>query len=173
MKVENVKLEKRGIKPSDIVALTFAGILIAIIVFQCISPTLVSGTSMLPTIEDGDYLFMEKVGTPKKNDIIVFNSNYYEDTILIKRVVAEPGDKLIIKDSNIYINDKLIDEPYILEKDFECDNYELVIPEGKYFVMGDNRNNSLDSRAIGLVDKEDIIGTILLRVYPFDKMGNL
>ena len=140
-----------------------------------VSITQVVGNSMSPTLENGEVLILNKAkyrfSEVKRGDIIAFT---YEDTkYLIKRVIGLPGDYVSIKDNKVYINGKYYKENYL--KDIDTPNFELTnlgytkVPENMYFVLGDNRDNSLDSRKIGLVNKTDIIGEIAIRFWPINK----
>lgn len=148
-----------------------------------VQPTIVSGKSMDPTLENKDYLFVNKLAYkaegPKRGDIIVFKtdlidkkSNKKKD--LVKRVIALPGEKIVIKNSKVYINNKYLDESYINDVYTEGD-INIVVPENHIFVMGDNRTDSSDSRDqdIGTISLDDIIGKVAIRIYPFNKIGKI
>lgn len=146
-------------------------ILIGMTISYFIKPTLVSGKSMYPTLDDRDYLILDrisyKLGEPQHKDIVVFHSHLPGERILIKRVIATEGEKIAVKDGKVYVNDKLIEEPYLKGITTPGD-FEGVVPENKMFVMGDNRGNSLDSRRseVGFVSYEDIIGKVWFRLFP-------
>ena len=130
---------------------------------------------MDPTLEDNEILLLKKYDHNfERFDIIVFN---YNGSRLIKRVVGLPGDYVEYKDNKLYINDKRVKEDFIgTEKtnDFKLEELGFdVIPKGHYFVMGDNRNNSTDSRVIGLVKEEDIYGSTNLSLFPLSKIGKI
>lgn len=140
-----------------------------------ITPVQVEGASMDPTLEDNEILLLKKYDHNfERFDIIVFN---YNGSRLIKRVVGLPGDYVEYKDNKLYINDKRVKEDFIgTEKtnDFKLEELGFdVIPKGHYFVMGDNRNNSTDSRVIGLVKEEDIYGSTNLSLFPLSKIGKI
>ena len=90
---------------------------------------------------------------------------------LVKRVIATEGDHIKIENSKVYVNDKLIEEPYI-DDDIMTETIDATVPKGKMFVMGDNRDNSLDSRneMVGFVDEKEVIGKVFVRLFPFDKI---
>lgn len=124
----------------------------------------VVGTSMEPTLNNEQIVVAYKMADLKQGDIVAF---YYNNKILIKRVIALPGDVVDIDEKgNVYVNDELVDEPYITEKSYgECDiTYPYQVPENKIFVMGDNRETSIDSRSseIGCVPEELIVGKIII-----------
>lgn len=151
-------------------------ILLAMILGMSISyfvkPTWVSGESMFPTLQDSDYLLLNRVaykfGKPQHKDIVVFHSQLPGERILIKRVIATEGEKIEVKDGKVYVNDTLIDEESYLHGSITPMNFEGVVPQGKMFVMGDNRWNSLDSRyaQVGFVSVDDVIGKVMFRAFP-------
>lgn len=133
----------------------------------------VYGNSMTPTLQNGEIIFTVKVSEFEPGDIISF---YYNNKILIKRVIARSGEWVNMDaDGNVYVNETLLDEPYLDEKAFGDCNIELPyqVPEGRVFVMGDHRSTSVDSRnsAVGCVAQEQIVGKILFRVWPLEKFG--
>ena len=142
--------------------------------------TEVSGSSMENTLSDGDNLIVDKISyrfqDPERYDIIIFPYKYEEDTYYIKRIIGLPGEHVRIDDSgNIYINEKVLKESYGREviQDPGIARDEITLGEGEYFVLGDNRNNSIDSRwsDVGNVSREDIVGKVVLRIYPFKSFG--
>lgn len=135
----------------------------------------VTGTSMSPTLQEGQVLMASKGHDFKTGDVIAF---YYNNKILVKRVIAMPGDWVnISEDGTVYVNDIAIDEPYLNEKAIGDCNIELPyqVPESKIFVMGDNRSVSLDSRntAIGCVSEEQVVGRITVAIWPLSKIGKI
>ncbi len=131
------------------------------------------GSSMTPTLTDGDILVSFKGTDFKTGDIIAF---YYNNKILVKRVIALPGDWVDIReDGTVLVNNKPIDEPYLTEKAFgDCDiDLPYQVPAAKYFVMGDHRDVSADSRntAVGCVSEEQVVGQIVFRVWPISNFG--
>lgn len=151
-------------------------IVIALLISFLIKPIIVKGSSMYPTLEENDYLIISKqaykIGEPERGDIVVFphEEDYGDDPLYIKRVIALPGDHLEIEDGKVYINGNLQQEDYI-NGNFTVGDIDYVIPEDEIYVMGDNRGNSSDSRAFGTVDIEDVTGEVLVRLYPFNKIG--
>lgn len=144
--------------------------------------TQVSGSSMETTLSDGDNLLVDKItyrfSEPKRFDIIVFPFQYVTDTYYIKRIIGMPGETVQIDyDGNIYINGSLLEESYGREVIQNPGRAAEPITLGKdeYFVMGDNRNNSSDSRdpSVGNIHRKDIIGRAWVRIWPFSKFGVL
>ncbi len=133
----------------------------------------ISGDSMAPTFQNGEIVVLFKNNEFSTGDVIGF---YYQGKILLKRVIAGPGDTVVIdRDGNVYVNEQLLQEDYITEKNLgDCDiEFPYIVPEESYFVMGDKRENSVDSRnsTIGSVPKDQIIGRVFLRVWELDKFG--
>ncbi|MBQ6873591.1 MAG: signal peptidase I [Clostridia bacterium] len=131
------------------------------------------GSSMTPHLADGD-IVVSTVGKQfKQGDIIAF---YYNNKVLIKRVIAKSGDWVnIAENGDVYVNDVLLDEPYVSEKSIgECDvEMPYQVPEGKWFVLGDHRSVSVDSRnaAVGCIGTEQVVGKIMFRVWPLKYIG--
>lgn len=156
-------------------------IILAFVITLFIKPTLVRGDSMLPTLHENDYLIINKigykVGEPKNGDVIVFKSDLEQNDgtnkDLVKRIIGIEGDRVTIKDGQVYVNDKLLNETYLSQGMDTKGDIDLVIPQGKLFVLGDNREVSLDSRyeQVGLVDISDVEGKVLIRLYPFNDIS--
>ena len=137
--------------------------------------------SMVPTLKVNDRLLVEKMSyrfrQPKRGDIVVFSSTeelkrqgYNYD--FIKRVIGLPGETIEVKHGKVYVNQQAIEEKYILAP--AIDSYgPVVVPQNEYLVLGDNRNNSSDSRAWGFVPRSNLIGRASVRFYPFDRIGSL
>jgi signal peptidase I len=150
---------------------------------QFIKPTIVKEHSMEPTLYENNYIFLSKqqytFADMKHGQIVVFRSNIETengvDKLLIKRVIALAGDTLSISEGSVYLNGKQIDEPYILEPFTSGYIEEFTIPDGSIFVMGDNRQHSLDSRndSVGLISTDKVIGMAIFRVFPFNQFGRL
>ena len=132
----------------------------------------VIGPSMSPNFNEGDILLINKLSTkfrePRREEVIVVSQS---EKYMIKRVIGLPGDKIEFKDNKLYINDQEYKESYlkddVITNDFKLSDLGVdVIPENKYLVLGDNRTNSLDSRNYGLIERKNIIGIKLFRLWP-------
>lgn len=141
--------------------------------------TRVSGSSMEPTLSDGDNLIVEKLSyrfrEPKRYDIIVFPYKYEENTYYIKRIIGLPGETVQVKDGYAYINGEKLDEDYGKEpmQDPNQAANPIILGEDEYFVLGDNRNHSADSRdpSVGVLRRKDLIGRAWLRIWPLKSVG--
>ena len=155
---------------SGLVTVAAVVVLIAIYVL----PTLkIYGSSMAPTLEEGEIVVSHKAPTYQSGDIVAF---YYNNKILVKRVICGPGDWFdMSKSGAVYVNNVRIEEPYVVEEGFGTCDIELPfqVPEDQYFVMGDERLTSIDSRTtqVGCVPADQILGRIFLCVWPFGDMG--
>jgi len=183
--VEKTKKEKNELW-EWIKALVIAFVIAVLIRYILFTPIVVDGDSMMPTLVDGDRMIVNKIGyklgEPDRFDIVVFHAPEGKD--YIKRVIGLPGDTIEYKDDQLYINGKAYDEPYLdeyksqitegtLTQDFtlqEIDPTLEVIPEGYVFVMGDNRRYSKDSRHIGIVSQDKIIGNTNVIFWPISEM---
>ena len=147
---------------------------VAVLVATLFLPILqISGDSMSPTLEHDEIVVLMKTKKFDRGDLVGF---YYQGKILLKRVIALPGDEVAIDaQGNVYVNGALLDEPYVTDKSLgDCDlQFPYRVEGTSYFVMGDRRSNSVDSRnsTIGPVAVEDIIGKVFIRVWPLNKLG--
>lgn len=161
--------------------IVFIGSLFIVIYLFIAAPNQVKGASMEPTFYTGEYIMTSKVTykfrKPHRGDVIVFKSLKNQDIDYIKRIIGLPGDKVEIKNAEVYVNDRLINENYISEKTnlwesgFIKENIPLIVPDNMIFVMGDNRPRSSDSREFGPVPLDSIIGEVFYRYFPTTKMG--
>ena len=147
---------------------------IAVLVATLFLPILqISGDSMSPTLEHDEIVILVKTKEFHCGDLIGF---YYQGKILLKRVIALPEDEVAIDaEGNVYVNGEVLEEPYVTEKGLgDCDlEFPYKVPGTSYFVLGDQRSNSVDSRnsVIGAISQDDIIGKVFIRVWPFSRFG--
>jgi signal peptidase I len=157
-----------------------ASIFLVIYIF-IMRPFQVSGESMFPTFKNKEYILTNRIGlrfdSPRKGDVIVFKAPNDSDKDFIKRVIAEPGDSVFVKDGYVYVNGLQLDESAYLASDvrtyggsFLKEDQPVTVPEGNYIVMGDNRPYSSDSREWGLLGEEDIVGLSFFVYWPFNNM---
>ncbi len=143
----------------------------------------IPSSSMEVTLKPGDRIFVNKFiyrfRQPKRQEIIVFKAPFEQEgndktinfgTNFIKRLIALPGDRVKIIDGKVYINDKLLKEEYIANRSYD-DRPEITVPKGHYYVLGDNRNNSYDSRFWGFVPEDNIVGKAMVVFWPLNRMG--
>lgn len=179
----------------DWIKTIFLSLLLAFFILQLIRPTLVNGQSMDSTLKDGDFIIINRnsymFSSPSRGDIIVFRSDFDEELKssifkkiltgeyndkknLVKRVIGVGGDKIKIHNKRVYVNNKLIDEKYLNKENINNTEGEMdiVVPKGKVFVLGDNREVSLDSRyeSVGFIKVSDIVGKPFIRLFPFNKI---
>ena len=147
---------------------------IAVLVATLFLPILqISGDSMSPTLEHDEIVILVKTKEFNRGDLIGF---YYQGKILLKRVIALPDEEVAIDaEGNVYVNGEVLEEPYVTDKGLgDCDlEFPYKVPGTGYFVLGDQRSNSVDSRnsVIGAISQEDIIGKVFIRVWPFSRFG--
>ena len=149
---------------------------IAVLIATLMLPVLqIQGSSMEPTLNDEEIVVLVKTSKLKRGQLCCFS---YQNKLLIKRIIGVPGDTININEEGfVYLNGTLLDEPYILDRALgECDaEFPLYVSENHYFILGDHRSTSIDSRssAVGLVSSDQIVGKIFFRVWPFDVMGSI
>ncbi len=182
--VEEIRKEIKRVKFKENYAKTFKSmvyVLVTVAAAAMLAATMafpvlqIYGSSMTPTLTDGEIIVAVKGTELEKGDIIAF---YYNNKVLVKRVIASSGEWVDIdEEGNVLVNGVLIEEPYITEKSFgECDiKLPYQVPEGKIFVMGDHRKVSVDSRntAVGCISEELIVGKLLYRVWPVESVGKI
>ncbi|MFC7061230.1 signal peptidase I [Halobacillus seohaensis] len=169
-------------------AFAIAAALAIVIRVFLFAPVIVEGPSMSPNLHNGDHLIVSKInytlGEPDRFDIVVFHATDQKD--YIKRVIGLPGEEVAVQDDNLYINGEMYEEPYLegskdvlpegelLTNNFtieELPGGQSTVPEGYLLVLGDNRNNSTDSRSIGMVPYDQLVGEGLLTYWPFNRIG--
>lgn len=157
------------------------GAIFALIYLFITQPHKVSGNSMVPTFRSGDYILTDKVsyrfGNPKSGDIIVLKNPRDETQDFIKRIIATPPDTIKIEDGSVYLNGELIFENYLpagtqtRAGSFLIEGSEIKLGPNQYFVLGDNRGHSSDSREWGSITKEEIVGKVFFRYFPLQSFG--
>ncbi|MGM9882245.1 MAG: signal peptidase I [Bacilli bacterium] len=147
-----------------------------------ITPVIVDGDSMKPNLEDGDFLLVRKIGynasSIERFDIVVLKEKEdNKEEEIIKRIIGLPGEHISYKNNKLYVNDEVVEENFKFRdtKDFNLEEVCscTTIPDGKYLVLGDNRPISKDSRYIGLIDEEDIVGKATVRIWPLSSFGSV
>ena len=161
--------------------IVFVGSLFIVVYLFVAQPNHVKGASMDPTFASGDYIFTSKITYKMRpyhrGDVIVFKSPGNPDIEYIKRIIGVPGDVVMIKDSEVYVNGRQLNEPYIAAKTnlweggFSKEGEGTKVTEGMLFVMGDNRPRSSDSREFGMITQESVIGQVFYRYFPPNKAG--
>ena len=164
-------------------AFVVAASLFVVVYLFLMQPHQVKGSSMDPTLVDQEYLLTDKVTfrrrKPQAGDIIVFKAPQNETFDFIKRVIAVPGDTVVVQNSKVYVNGKELSEDYLPEGvvtqagKFLTEGQSLAVPEGSLIALGDNREHSSDSRDWGLVPYDNIVGRAFFRYWPADKVGSV
>lgn len=172
------------LKSNFIELIEFVAVMLAILVvirFFVAEPHKVSGNSMIPNFHDKDYIITNKLtlrfGELKRGEVIILTNPRNKDQVFIKRVIGLPGEKVRLQNGVVFINESPLSEPYLTPElktpgeSFLQEGEVITIPDGQYFVMGDNRVASSDSREFGPVKVDLIIGQAYLRYWPLDKLG--
>lgn len=156
-------------------------LVVGLLLIQFIKPTIVKEHSMEPTLQENNYIFLSRqaytlFGEPERGDIVVFHTDLRtvdgKEKSLVKRIIGLPGETVSITGGVVYINGEPLEEDYTLDGYTNTEMEEVVVPEGELFCMGDNRQNSIDSRdgSVGCVPIDQIIGKAVLRLYPFNEI---
>lgn len=164
-------------------SVTFALTFMVLTYLFLAEPMIVQGASSYPNLQTGERIIVDKI-TPRwqpyaRGEFVIPEAPGHPDTTYIKRIVGLPGEKIKISQCRVYINDELLEEPYLDNNTCTTggrlwgENEELMIPDGDYFLMGDNRAHSSDSRDFGPVSKDKIVGRAWLRFWPPEKVGRL
>lgn len=160
---------KKGIK--EIVPYIIIVVVVLFVKKFIFTPVIVNGDSMMNTLHDKDVMILNKIGMKMNGldrfDIVVIQT---AKSKIIKRVIGLPGETIEYKDNKLYINDKEIKDNYGTYETYDFEKIE--IPEGYYFVLGDNRTDSIDSRILGVIKENDILGKTSFTIFPFNRIGN-
>ncbi|MDD4285619.1 MAG: signal peptidase I [Eubacteriales bacterium] len=159
-------------------------IVVSIVILQFIKPTIVREHSMEDTLKENDYILLSRqaytlFGEPEQGDIVVFKSALTmpngQEKLLVKRIIAVSGDTIAIEDGWVILNGEALQEPYTKDGYTASDMEEVTVPEDYLFAMGDNRQNSMDSRdcRIGMIPLDAVVGKAFFRLYPFHHIGGL
>lgn len=159
-------------------------VVVSVVILQFVKPTIVREHSMENTLKENDYIFVSRqaytfFGAPEQGDIIVFRSELKTETggdkLLVKRIIAVPGDTVSIQNGSVILNGEVLTENYTKDGYTSSEMEEVTVPEGYLFAMGDNRQNSMDSRdsRIGMVPVDSVMGKAFFRLYPFNNIGGL
>ena len=165
-------------------AVVFALMIFFVCYLLLFQPNQVKGHSMEPTYHDSEYILTDKIsyrmGFPTRGDVVVFRSPKNADVDFIKRIIGLPGEKVKIFNGKVYINGNQLDETAYLDptvytgpESYLAENKEITVPTGYYFVMGDNRMQSSDSRDFGPVLPSEFIGKVFFRYWPMDRFGKI
>ena len=173
LKREQYKRRFRRLLRSTVNALIVVAAVAALVATLILPVLQIAGTSMEPSLNDGDIVLLVKTNDLQTGDLCSF---YYSNKILIKRVIATPGDYIWIEpDGAVYLNGEPLDEPYVSQKALgECDvEFPYQVPENNYFMMGDHRETSIDSRSsvIGCIAEDQIVGKIFCKFWPLSEFG--
>lgn len=175
LKRERYKRRFRRLLRSTVNALIVVAAVAALVATLILPVLQIAGTSMEPSLNDGNIVLLVKKNNLDTGDLCAF---YFSNKILIKRVIAAPGDYIWIEpDGTVYLNGEVLDEPYLKEKALgECDvEFPYQVPENSYFVMGDHRETSIDSRSsvIGCIAEDQIVGKIFCKFWPLSEFAFL
>ncbi len=166
----------------DTLEIVFLALALYIVIQYAVQTVHVLGESMFATLRNNDLLVASKISyklhQPERGDIVVFKPPNEDTRDFIKRVIAVPGDRLRIAQGTVYINGEVLHEPYLFERwtannTWPADGHEVLVPADHYFVMGDNRNHSSDSRLFGFIARETILGKAEVRIWPIDEVALL
>jgi len=162
-------------------SIALGGAFFVVVYLFVMQPHQVKGNSMYPTYHDKEYILTDKLSykfrLPERGEVIILKSPRNPDIDFIKRIIGLPGEKITIRDQQVYLNDNLFEERYlnvptpVFPGGFMQEGLTVTIPENSYFVMGDNRPGSSDSREFGFVPMENIIGRVIFRYFPFNRAG--
>jgi len=173
LKKKDIKKRKKSMIQDLLETVITAGVIAFIIITFIGQVTVVRGASMEATLHNNERLIANKIGyrfeSPQRSEIIIFKPPLDTKRNYIKRVIGLPGDKIKIVNGRVYLNDQELKEPYLKYKSYE-NMPEIVVPENSYFVLGDNRPNSSDSRYWGFVPRKNIVGKAWIVFWPLNKI---
>jgi signal peptidase I len=164
----------------DTLEIVFLALVLYVVIQYAVQTVHVLGSSMFPTLHDNDLLVASKISyklhQPQRGDIIVFKPPDEASRDFIKRIIALPGERIRIVSGVVYINDQVLREPYLPEKwtynnNWPASGQDQILPPNMYFVMGDNRNHSSDSRTFGPITLDSILGKAEIRIWPLSAIG--
>ena len=175
LKRENRKKEYRRVLRNTLIVVVFVAALAVLVSSFFVTVLKVTGDSMSPTLDTGEIVIAQNQSKFEIGDLIAF---YYNNKVLVKRVVGSPGDWITIDDEgNLSVNGVAVEEDYVSDKSLDPTDleYPYQVPENRFFVLGDHRSASIDSRSsvVGCVTREQLIGKVFFRVYPFKVFGGL
>ena len=151
-----------------------AGVIVFFVRTFIVQPFLVSGASMEPNFSGGNYLLIDEVTyrfqKPQRGDVVVFRYPGDNKTFYIKRMIGLPGERLIIKDGKVSADDKILQESYLTDTVKTLGNIDRLLGQDEFFVLGDNRYYSFDSRQWGILPRKNIVGLVRLRLFPLNKL---
>lgn len=166
---EETKKDNKILKAiKEIVPYIIILVVVVLVRTYFVTPIIVSGDSMNPTLNGGEVMILNKRGTIERGKIVVAK---YKKEEIIKRVIAMPGETIACEKGKVYVNDRLVEEDFI--KGVTPDFAKVTLGDDEYFIMGDNRANSLDSTEIGPFKKENIKGTTKIVIFPFKRIGKI
>ena len=170
-KEQEVK-EKRSFKSILLELLSYVVVIVVVLLIKrfIVAPIKVNGNSMYSTLHDGDIMILNVIGYRfsdiERFDIVVVNT---KKEYIIKRIIGLPGEEIEYRDNQLYVDGKEVEENYGSDV---TEDFKIKVPKGSYFVLGDNRTNSLDSRYFGPFQKKEILGKTKLTIFPFRRIGN-